>query len=63
MSLFSSLGLIMHISTILIRTGKLFTSSTEIKHAKKTSLDNIQNNKNTYNKANQFFPVAVCSAF
>lgn len=61
MSLFSSLGLIMHISTILIRTEKLFKHWNKAR--KKTSLDSIQNNRNVYNKPNQFFPVAKHSAF
>lgn len=53
----------MHIPSVLIRTGQLFTSNSERKHAKQTSLPSIQNNRNMSSEPNLLFPLVLCGSF
>lgn len=53
----------MHIPSGLIRTGQLFTSNNERKHAKQTSLPSIQNNRNVSSEPNLVFPLVLCGTF
>lgn len=54
----------MHIPSVLIRTGQLFTSNNERKYkAKQTSLPSTQNNRNMRSEPNLVFPLVVRGTF
>lgn len=54
----------MHIPSVLIRTGQLFTSNNERKYkAKQTSLPSTQNNRNMSSEPNLVFPLVVRGTF